>query len=155
MEPYLLIGIDPGASGGIAWADTELGTSGAAAMPECPYRLADLLDDLKLKGICWVYLEKVHSMPGQGVASTYKFGESVGVIKGITAALAIPVIMVSPQKWQKTMELPRGIQFKKERKHRIRDLMQARYPHIKVNLKTADALAIMTYALDFDPSWRR
>ena len=40
-------------------------------------------------------------MPGQGVASTFRFGESVGVVLGVLGALQIPVRMVTPGRWKK------------------------------------------------------
>jgi crossover junction endodeoxyribonuclease RuvC len=47
------------------------------------------------------YVELVHAMPKQGVTSSFKFGETLGVIKGVLGSAGIPVTMVSPQKWQK------------------------------------------------------
>ena len=48
-----------------------------------------------------VYVEKVHSMPKQGVASTFKFGMGYGVIIGICDALGLPYRLVTPQAWKK------------------------------------------------------
>lgn len=48
-------------------------------------------------------LENVHSMPKQGVASSFCFGEGKGMWEGILAAYNIPVEMVSPQRWKKSM----------------------------------------------------
>lgn len=47
-----------------------------------------------------VYLESVHSMPGQGVASSFKFGESTGGIRVGLEALGWTVVRVTPQKWK-------------------------------------------------------
>ena len=46
-------------------------------------------------------LENVHSMPKQGVASSFCFGEGKGMWEGILAALEIPMELVSPQRWKK------------------------------------------------------
>ena len=46
-------------------------------------------------------LENVHSMPKQGVSSSFCFGESKGMWEGILAAYNIPTEMVSPQRWKK------------------------------------------------------
>ena len=43
-------------------------------------------------------------MPGQGVTSMFNFGQSFGAIKGICAALELP-IFVTPSKWKKHFEL--------------------------------------------------
>lgn len=40
-------------------------------------------------------------MPGQGVSSTFTFGENIGIWKGILAAMDIPYIETTPQKWQR------------------------------------------------------
>jgi len=48
-------------------------------------------------------IEKVHSMPKQGVASSFKFGKGYGAILGILASLNISHFEVSPQTWKKAM----------------------------------------------------
>lgn len=50
-----------------------------------------------------VGIEKVHSMPGQGVASTFCFGEGYGVWLGILAALGIRHELITPQSWKKSL----------------------------------------------------
>lgn len=47
-----------------------------------------------------IAIEKVHAMPKQGVVSTFTFGENYGVLKGIAAALYIPLVEYRPQEWQ-------------------------------------------------------
>ena len=46
-------------------------------------------------------IEQVHSMPHQGVASTFSFGTNYGMILGALEALGIPYTTVTPGKWQK------------------------------------------------------
>ena len=48
-------------------------------------------------------IEQVHSMPKQGVASSFKFGRHYGFLLGVLTALGIPYQTVTPQKWQKAM----------------------------------------------------
>jgi hypothetical protein len=48
-------------------------------------------------------LEKVHSMPDQGVASGFKFGMGYGIWQGILSALGIAYQTIPPQRWKKTM----------------------------------------------------
>ncbi len=50
-------------------------------------------------------LEKVHSMPQQGVKSTFNFGTSFGYIKGVLEAFGIPYQEVPPQAWKKEFNL--------------------------------------------------
>ena len=52
-----------------------------------------------------VVVEQVNAMPGQGVTSMFNFGQSFGVIKGVCAALRLPVYFVRPVKWKKYFNL--------------------------------------------------
>ena len=52
-----------------------------------------------------VVVEQVSAMPGQGVTSMFNFGQSFGVIKGICAAMQLPIFFVRPTKWKKYFEL--------------------------------------------------
>ena len=52
-----------------------------------------------------VVVEHVNAMPGQGVTSMFNFGQSFGVIKGICAALSVPIYFVRPSKWKKHFNL--------------------------------------------------
>ena len=52
-----------------------------------------------------VVIEHVNAMPGQGVTSMFNFGQSFGVIKGICAALKLPIYFVRPAKWKKHFNL--------------------------------------------------
>ena len=52
-----------------------------------------------------VVVEHVNAMPGQGVTSMFNFGQSFGVIKGICAAMQLPIFFVRPAKWKKHFEL--------------------------------------------------
>ena len=80
-------------------------------------------------------------MPHDGSAAAFAFGENVGEIRGVLAALGIPYRYVTPQQWQKKVgALPKD---KKERKNALKSFAQERYPHLKVTLKTSDALALL------------
>lgn len=48
-----------------------------------------------------IAIESVHSMPGQGVRSTFDFGMNFGIWLGVIAALNIPMELVTPQEWKK------------------------------------------------------
>ena len=52
-----------------------------------------------------IVVEHVNAMPGQGVTSMFNFGQSFGVIKGISSALSIPIYFVRPTKWKKYFNL--------------------------------------------------
>ena len=50
-------------------------------------------------------IEAVSAMPGQGVSSTFRFGEALGVVRGVLGALQIPVSWASPVRWKKAAGL--------------------------------------------------
>ena len=52
-----------------------------------------------------VVVEQVNAMPGQGVTSMFNFGQTFGAIKGVCAALKLPIYFVRPSKWKKHFEL--------------------------------------------------
>ena len=101
-----IIGIDPGLKGGLAELD-ETFPSELIPMPvaggEIDERaVRDWLDERVRSGCnLSVYLEKVHSMPKQGVKSTGTFLAGWGLIRGILCGLSIPYQLVTPQAWQK------------------------------------------------------
>ena len=141
-----LIAIDPGQSGGIAIQ--EAGVSQAHKMPDTITDIRDgLLNVLEFQDDVVVYLEDVHSMPGQGVASSFKFGRGFGNLEAIAICLGYKLIYVRPQVWQKALGLlTKKGDSKTQHKNKIKAFAQQRYPHIKVTLATADALAILEYA---------
>jgi crossover junction endodeoxyribonuclease RuvC len=47
-------------------------------------------------------------MPKQGVASSFSFGQGLGMWQGIIAALGLPLEMPSPQRWKKEMLADQG-----------------------------------------------
>ena len=52
-----------------------------------------------------VVVEQVNAMPGQGVTSMFNFGQTFGAIKGVCAALNLPIFFIRPSKWKKYFEL--------------------------------------------------
>jgi crossover junction endodeoxyribonuclease RuvC len=111
----IVIGIDPGITGGIAlYYDTYMD---AIEMPVLRNPITKQylgLDTDRIRGFldCTIlgrqiqyvcYIEQVHSMPGQGVASTFKFGQVYGEIIGMISTLGIQTHFVRPQAWKKTI----------------------------------------------------
>jgi len=52
-----------------------------------------------------VVLEKVHSMPKQGLSSTFKFGMAFGGACSLARRFKTEVLMVTPQVWKKLLKL--------------------------------------------------
>ena len=50
-------------------------------------------------------IERVGSMPGQGVASVFSLGHSLGAVQGALAALGVPSTLVAPQTWKRSFGL--------------------------------------------------
>ena len=95
-----------------------------------------------------VGVEHVNAMPGQGVTSMFNFGQSFGVIKGICAALNLPIYFVRPAKWKKHFNLI------KTNKDASRTKVIEVYPeissklHRKKDSNRADAILIALYFND-------
>ena len=112
----IIIGIDPGLSGAIA----ILENNEVKKILEIPVmsegkknkrqlnnaQLVNLLkDNIKDFNDASVVVEQVNAMPGQGVTSMFNFGQTFGAIKGICAALGLPIYFVRPAKWKKHFDL--------------------------------------------------
>lgn len=95
------IGIDPGKSGALAYFD-ESGS--VSVMAYDPQKYKDALRRLSIRD-CFCVLEDVHSMPKQGVASTFAFGHNKGFIEGMLYACGVRYILVAPQRWKKFFRL--------------------------------------------------
>ena len=146
----LHIGIDPGASGGIAFiSDDNPAKAWAVKMPET---LADLWEYIEPycgdSPYTFIHacLESVHSMPGQGVASSFKFGRGFGNLEMALTAARIPFTYVTPQKWQKELGCLTGGD-KNVSKARAQQL----FPHIKITHALADALLIAEFCRRTNP----
>jgi len=136
-----IIGIDPGKSGGIAWLPEGL-IGRAIKMPETPRDIWDLIDNLAktYDGSMFAYVEKVHSMPKQGVSSTFKFGYSAGSLEMALVATGIPHDFVAPGVWQRNLGCLSGGD-----KNVTKRKAQRLFPDMKITHSIADALLIAEY----------
>ena len=101
----IYIGVDVGKNGGI---------SVITDIPSLPKLSVYKWEDKEFIKICkaayglgdaFCVVEKVHSMPKQGVKSTFEFGKSAGFIEGVLQAYNIPYQLVPPQAWKKEFNL--------------------------------------------------
>ena len=111
-----IIGIDPGLSGAIAVLEDNkvLGIYDMPVMTEGK-KSKRQLNSAQLVSIIKqnvsnndelaIVVEQVNAMPGQGVTSMFNFGQTFGAIKGVCAALELPIFFVRPTKWKKYFEL--------------------------------------------------
>ncbi len=147
----IIVGCDPGATGAIAHYTT---TMQVVKMPDNVHDIRDYFKSIKLLlnegDSAEVFLEAVHAMPGNGACSMFKFGKGVGQIEGILATLDLPVVMVTPQKWQKHFSLPKSKTFgtKTLWKKHLREVALSRWPSTDIHRESGDAVLIATYGID-------
>jgi len=119
-EQIIIVGIDPGISGAVAisWPEgdyqvadmpvmakgkgasrvkTQINPSGLANILRPTKGWAGASGEMPVK----VYLERIASMPGQGVASMFSMGDTFGCIRGVCATLDLSMEIITPQKWKK------------------------------------------------------
>ena len=112
----IVVGIDPGLSGAIAILENNkvLNIFDMPVMAEGKKnkrqlnsaQLVSIIKDCtKPESEIAVVVEQVNAMPGQGVTSMFNFGQTFGAIKGVCAALELPIFFVRPSKWKKHFEL--------------------------------------------------
>ncbi len=113
-----IIGIDPGISGAISFYEDgkildviDMPSMAEGKKNKRQVNGAQIYNEIKKrikivqKGKVCVVIEQVSAMPGQGVTSMFNFGQSFGVIKGICAAMQLPMHLVRPAKWKKYFNL--------------------------------------------------
>ena len=107
-----VIGIDPGLSGAIAVIEgnkvlniLDMPVMSEGKKNKKQLNSAQLVNIIKQNVSndeeVAVIVEQVNAMPGQGVTSMFNFGQTYGAIKGICAALNLPIFFVRPSKWKK------------------------------------------------------
>jgi crossover junction endodeoxyribonuclease RuvC len=164
----LIIGIDPGINGAVAFVEVDkAGTiinitlistpsiqrvnakGKAIACPELVKRIRTVLKKYQASDIPkHAFLESVHSMTRQGVSSSFSFGKAVGIVEGIFSAFDIPITLVTPQKWKKHFGLL------KQEKDDSRKYVINNYPELtdqlslKKHVDKAEAFLIAMYGLE-------
>ena len=142
-----IIALDPGASGGIAYRDAD-GIVRAERMPEGMTAQVDRLRELAVElgpGV-EACVERVGTYrPGNSGPAAATFARHCGHLDAALYCLGIPTAHnPTPQRWMKGLGTwPAD---KHERKLAIREWAARRYPHLRVTLATADALAMLAWA---------
>ena len=126
----LIYGIDPGYTGAIAIYTTKRKELIVHDMPihkgangKSLINLHQLLQDLTNVGKqeCLAVLERVSAMPGQGVTSTFRFGQGFGHLEMGIAASGLPLKYIQPQQWKRYFGLTKD-------KNQSRELAMERFP---------------------------
>ncbi len=149
----IIIGIDPGLSGGIAVLEsTSKRIIKLVDMPVSPdgkkqkvngYGLMDIFGGYTRNDVEMVYLEKVGAMPGQGVVSMFNFGRSYGAVESAVSLLGLPVTYVTPQSWKRRAGLIGA--HKDASRGKVLDLYPDADVHRKKDNGRADAVLIARY----------
>lgn len=156
----IILGIDPGLSGGIAKLkqDGSRWLPSAIQMPGTEKAIADYLWSMYLEAkesdveiLC--FLEQVQVMPAirrvktkdgiqrieanPGIASTAKFMQGYGFLRGCLITIGIPVEDIRPQAWQRFLGcMTRG------NKNVSKAKAQQLFPTLRITHAIADALLI-------------
>ena len=99
-----IIGIDPGISGAIAvmhgkkvvnMYDMPVMAEGKKNKRQLnSSQLVNIIkENINENEETIVVVEQVNAMPGQGVTSMFNFGQTFGAIKGVCAALKLPIFL--------------------------------------------------------------
>lgn len=152
---YAYLGIDPGASGGLAevWLSPLQHSIHACTAVKMPATRRDIWS--WFKGIAsyaaFAVIEKVggYVKGGEGNVGSamFNFGTSYGELLMALTAAGIPYEEVPPRKWQAGLGIsPRGkAETRTAWKNRLKEKAQQLFPQEKVTLATADALLIAEY----------
>lgn len=142
------IGVDPGVSGAMAVIngdDEVIGIHDWKEVNDIRGAAGILMDYINFYDYVYAAIESVHSMPGQGVSSTFKFGRNFGQWEGLMAGLNVPTRLVRPQEWQK------GVISRSDGKNASLAAARRLFPEVPLNLKRhhnrADALLIADWLL--------
>lgn len=151
----MILAIDPGASGALAFYNPEAGTLEIIDTPTVQVkRGAKLKTEISPQMMTAIIrarepkiaiLELVNARPGQGVSSMFQFGRGVGMYEGALAALQVPVTYITPVGWQKAVNARSG---KDGNRQRAAELFPA-YAHLFARKKDdgrADAALMAWWA---------
>lgn len=142
----IVCGIDPGQNGAIA----AIGPEGYDVIPftkrterdiySAFSEVVEIVHSSQNARDCFVWLEKVHAMPRQGVSSVFRFGANYGLLRGFLIAGGYSFQEVTPNTWQKSL----GCQSKGD-KNVTKAKAQQLFPECKMTHAKADALLIAEY----------
>lgn len=157
------IGVDPGASGGLAAVDAEGGIY-TAKMPGTDVDVLEWFRAWAMRQtpllVPVAVLEKVGGYvggDGQPGSAMFKFGAGYGALRMALCAVGIPYDEVQPSVWQRAVGVSSrkkgkrvkgkmvGGESKTQYKNRLKQRAQQLYPGVEVTLATCDALLIAHY----------
>ena len=147
ITPAIIIAIDPGASGGIAWLSKD-GVD-TYDMPATAWGLANLLMGIggAKNSIVQVWIEDVPMARYKNPSSGMKVNRHAGMCEGVATALGFEIRLVQPQQWQKALKLGVKASHGANWKRHLQQEAQRRTPNTEITQKTADAVLILHYGM--------
>lgn len=151
-----ILGVDPGLTGGLAILSKDLSFVRVFDMPVMPNgkgkakiknqvnaaALLQLIRSIPLEGVV-AWMEMVSSMPRDAQSIAFSLGDSVGTVRGVLAAMGIPLTLVRAKEWKRFFSL---LNLDKDFS---RTKAQQLYPSAPLELKKhggrADAILIARY----------
>jgi len=104
----IILGVDPGLGGALAFLPEQDQTKlavfdmpladGAVCAPLLRDMIAPYAPEIAI-------IERVASRPGQGVSSSFNFGVSFGLLRGVLGARGVRVELVPPTRWKRHYRL--------------------------------------------------
>lgn len=148
----LYIGIDPGLSGALAILDQAGEVVLLADLPIIRDLSLEWTDGSTLQSLILgaldgrravAMIERVSSMPGQGIASSFLFGVGFGSVLSVLQAMTIPLSFVTPAVWKRSYGLSKD---KHASLHKARLQHPSAELHLAKHNGRAEALLIAEYA---------
>lgn len=141
-----IIAIDPGNNGGITiYSAEDKRVIESIKMPATPQELLNILRIYSFNSVC--YLEKVQGLPGMSGGGMFTFGRGYGHLEMALLCCKIPTVSVTPQKWQKELQLGnRGNKSTTEWKNKLKAKAEQLFPYLRITLAVSDSLLILQYA---------
>jgi len=118
----IILGIDPGLSGGICCFDE--GVIEAIDIPTHGEGAKRRVDALAVRRFIksWqpdmAFIERSGAMPKQGVSSVFVYGRAVGALEAAVACSEIPMTVIEPSVWKRALGLPGGAENKEAARQR-------------------------------------
>lgn len=151
----MILGIDPGLSGALAFMDDkelliydvptfEITRNGKKKRQIDLQILLSIMQNKDL-GTTHAFLEHVNAMPGQGVSSMFQMGRGYGQIEMGLAAAGIPVTYITPQVWKKALSVPKDKDGARQRASQLMPQWAHNWP-LKKHDGRAEAALIALYA---------
>ena len=110
----MILGIDPGLNGALAWVTDDGHLIDVLDMPVVLFsngkkKISPQILDNEIglrRTPRLTVLEEPSARPGQGVTSMFNFGYSCGLVAGVLAGLQYPVVFYRPAVWKRAANVP-------------------------------------------------